>query len=71
MPGKLKSGKYAVKEIATPAPYLLNSETVGFEVSKDYKDASPITVVKVYDRQSMGQATITKSCADDGKNLTA
>ena len=69
MPGKLKSGKYAVKEIATPAPYLLNSETVGFEVSKDYKDASPITVVKVYDRQSMGQATITKSCADDGKNL--
>lgn len=43
MPGKLKSGKYAVKEIATPAPYLLNSETVGFEVSKDYKDASPIT----------------------------
>lgn len=69
MPGKLKSGKYAVKEITTPAPYLLNSETVGFEVSKDYKDASPITVVKVYDRQSMGQATITKSCADDGKNL--
>lgn len=69
MPGKLKSGKYAVKEIATPAPYLFNSETVGFEVSKDYKDASPITVVKVYDRQSMGQATITKSCADDGKNL--
>ena len=69
MPGKLKSGKYTVKEIATPAPYLLNSETVGFEVSKDYKDASPITVVKVYDRQSMGQATITKSCADDGKNL--
>lgn len=69
MPGKLKSGKYAVKEIATSAPYLLNSETVGFEVSKDYKDASPITVVKVFDRQVMGQATITKSCADDGKNL--
>ena len=69
MPGKLKSGKYAVKEIATSAPYLLNSETVGFEVSKDYKNASPITVVKVYDRQAMGQATITKSCADDGKNL--
>lgn len=69
MPGKLKSGKYAVKEIATSAPYLLNSETVGFEVSKDYKDASPITVVKVFDRQAMGQATITKSCADDGKNL--
>lgn len=69
MPGKLKSGKYAVKEITTSAPYLLNSETVGFEVSKDYKDASPITVVKVFDRQAMGQATITKSCADDGKNL--
>lgn len=69
MPGKLKSGKYAVKEIATSAPYLLNSETVGFEVSKDYKDASPITAVKVFDRQAMGQATITKSCADDGKNL--
>ena len=69
MPGKLKSGKYAVKEIATSAPYLLNSETVGFEVSKDYKDASPITITKVFDRQAMGQATITKSCADDGKNL--
>lgn len=69
IPQRLKSGKYAVKEIATSAPYLLNSETVGFEVSKDYKDASPITVVKVFDRQAMGQATITKSCADDGKNL--
>lgn len=69
MPGKLKSGKYAVKEITTSTPYLLNSETVGFEVSKDYKDASPITVVKVFDRQAMGQATITKFCADDGKNL--
>ena len=69
IPQRLKSGKYAVKEIAASAPYLLNSETVGFEVSKDYKDASPITVVKVFDRQAMGQATITKSCADDGKNL--
>lgn len=69
IPQRLKSGKYSIKEISAVAPYTVNGETVGFEVSKDYKKASPLTVIKVADEQAKGKATITKTCSHDGEAL--
>lgn len=69
IPQRLKSGKYSIKEISAAAPYTVNGETVGFEVPKDYKKASPVTVIKVADEQAKGKATITKTCSHDGLTL--
>ena len=69
IPQRLKSGKYSIKEISAVAPYTVNGEAVGFEVPKDYKKASPVTVIKVADEQAKGKATITKTCSHDGLTL--
>lgn len=69
IPQRLKSGKYSIKEISAAAPYTVNGDAVGFEVPKDYKKASPVTVIKVSDKQAKGKATITKTCSHDGKAL--
>lgn len=69
IPQRLKSGKYSIKEISAVAPYTVNGEAVGFEVPKDYKKASPVTVIKVVDEQAKGKATITKTCSHDGLTL--
>lgn len=70
IPQRLKSGKYSIKEISAVAPYTVNGKAVGFEVPKDYKKASPVTVIKVVDEQAKGKATITKTCSHDGLTLT-
>ncbi|MFR4802295.1 MAG: collagen binding domain-containing protein [Eggerthellaceae bacterium] len=44
-------------------------DAVCFEVPKDYKKASPVTVIKVSDKQAKGKATITKTCSHDGEAL--
>ena len=69
IPQRLKSGKYSIKEISAVAPYTVNGDAVGFEVPKDYKKASPVTVIKVSDKQAKGKATITKTCSHDGEAL--
>ncbi|MFR7421802.1 MAG: collagen binding domain-containing protein [Collinsella sp.] len=69
IPQRLKSGKYSIKEVSAAAPYTVNGDAVGFEVPKDYKKASPVTVIKVSDKQAKGKATITKTCSHDGKAL--
>ena len=69
IPQRLKSGKYSIKEISAVAPYTVNGKAVGFEVPKDYKKASPMTVIKVADEQAKGKATITKTCSHDGLTL--
>lgn len=69
IPQRLKSGKYSIKEISAAAPYTVNGDAVGFEVPKDYKKASPVTVIKVSDKQAKGKATITKTCSHDGEAL--
>lgn len=69
IPQRLKSGKYSIKEISAVAPYTVNGDAVGFEVPKDYKKASPVTVIKVSDKQAKGKATITKTCSHDGAAL--
>lgn len=69
IPQRLKSGKYSIKEVSAVAPYTVNGDAVGFEVPKDYKKASPVTVIKVSDKQAKGKATITKTCSHDGKAL--
>ena len=69
IPQRLKSGKYSIKEVSAMAPYTVNGDAVGFEVPKDYKKASPVTVIKVSDKQAKGKATITKTCSHDGKAL--
>ena len=69
IPQRLKSGKYSIKEISAAAPYTVNGDAVCFEVPKDYKKASPVTVIKVSDKQAKGKATITKTCSHDGEAL--
>lgn len=69
LPERLASGKYTVREVGAASPYLLSDEGVGFEVSGNYQDATPVTVVSFPDRQAMGRATITKTCSDDGGSL--
>ena len=69
IPQRLKSGKYSIKEVSAVAPYTVNGDAVGFEVPKDYKKASPVTVIKVSDKQAKGKATITKTCSHDGEAL--
>lgn len=69
IPQRLKSGKYSIKEISAAAPYTVNGDAVCFEVPKDYKKASPVTVIKVSDKQAKGKATITKTCSHDGLTL--
>ncbi|MFR7737893.1 MAG: collagen binding domain-containing protein, partial [Eggerthella lenta] len=69
IPQRLKSGKYSIKEISAAAPYTVNGDAVCFEVPKDYKKASPVTVIKVADEQAKGKATITKTCSHDGEAL--
>ena len=69
IPQRLKSGKYSIKEISAVAPYTVNGDAVGFEVPKDYKKASPVTVIKVSDKQAKGKATITKTCSHDGEAI--
>ena len=69
IPQRLKSGKYSIKEVSAAAPYTVNGDAVGFEVPKDYKKASPVTVIKVSDKQAKGKATITKTCSHDGEAL--
>ena len=69
IPQRLKSGKYSIKEISAAAPYTVNGDEVCFEVLKDYKKASPVTVIKVSDKQAKGKATITKTCSHDGEAL--
>lgn len=69
IPQRLKSGKYSIKEISAAAPYTVNGDAVCFEVPKDYKKASPVTVIKVSDEQAKGKATITKTCSHDGEAL--
>ena len=69
IPQRLKSGKYSIKEVSAVAPYTVNGDAVGFEVPKDYKKASPVTVVKVADKQAKGKATITKTCSEDQSAL--
>lgn len=69
IPQRLKSGKYSIKEVSAAAPYTVNGDAVCFEVPKDYKKASPVTVIKVADEQAKGKATITKTCSHDGEAL--
>lgn len=69
IPQRLKSGKYSIKEVSAAAPYTVNGDAVCFEVPKDYKKASPVTVIKVSDKQAKGKATITKTCSHDGEAL--
>lgn len=69
IPQRLKAGKYSIKEVSAVAPYTVNGDAVGFEVPKDYKKASPVTVIKVSDKQAKGKATITKTCSHDGEAL--
>lgn len=69
IPPRLKSGKYSIKEISAAAPYTVNGDAVCFEVPKDYKKASPVTVIKVADEQAKRKATITKTCSHDGEAL--
>lgn len=69
IPQRLKSGKYSIKEVSAAAPYTVNGDAVAFEVPKDYKKASPVTVIKVADKQAKGKATITKTCAEDQSAL--
>ena len=53
------------------APYTVNGDAVGFEVPKDYKKASPVTVIKVSDKQAKGKATITRTCSHDARRFRA
>lgn len=69
LPQRLRSGTYRIKEVRAEAPYLLNGETVEFEIAASDGTIEPITVVRFSDEPVTGEATIKKTCSDDGSGL--
>lgn len=65
-PERLRAGTYYIRETAAPAPYLLNREDVRFEIDSDEE---PVVTVVMTDDQATGEASIAKTCSEDGSAL--
>ncbi|MBE6469003.1 MAG: hypothetical protein E7001_03360 [Coriobacteriaceae bacterium] len=67
LPERLPAGSYFLHEVAAAAPYLLRGEDLPFEVGEDA--SSPLVTIEVPNTQATGEATLTKTCASDGRPL--
>ena len=65
LPCALVAGTYYLREIAAPAPYLINSEDI--EVMLDGNE--PLAVISCPDHRAKGRVNISKTCKDDGSAL--
>lgn len=68
LPSRLQEGTYRLREVASVSPYVLGDD-VEFTVSTKGAGAGLLTTIKFSDVQAKGEATITKTCSEDGQAL--
>ena len=66
LPETLAYGDYWVREVNAVSPYLLADEVQKFTIDESTNGTITVTFP---DPQAMGQATITKTCAEDGEAI--
>lgn len=74
LPLKLSAGHYRLEEVKAPEGYLINKETVDFEITSTHvsivdKENQPITIVEMKDAKPTGDIELLKTDKDTGGAL--